>query len=192
MIKTLYPTFQKWSEKGSVYLYSDPHFDDPDMEEFFNYASPDDQIANINKIVTRSDYLIILGDFGDPKYLPRIKTPHLIGVMGNHDQGTTKYAPYFEELYSGPVFISEKILLSHEPIEYPYAMNIHGHAHKPHNGVANWYSFNDPTHLNVAADVIGYTPVSLGKLIKDGLLSEVPSIHRETIDRAIQRKSGEK
>ena len=43
-------------------------------------------------------------------------------------------------------------------------------------------------HLNLAANVCGYTPVSLGKLIKDGILSDISSIHRETIDRATERK----
>ena len=32
MIETLYKPFQKWSEKGSVYLISDTHFDDIDRE----------------------------------------------------------------------------------------------------------------------------------------------------------------
>ena len=44
-------------------------------------------------------------------------------------------------------------------------------------------------HLNLAANVCGYTPVSLGKLIKDGILAGIDSIHRETIDRAAKRKS---
>lgn len=37
MINSLYPKFRHWSEKGSIYLYSDPHFDDEDMAEFFGY-----------------------------------------------------------------------------------------------------------------------------------------------------------
>ena len=44
---------------------------------------------------------------------------------------------------------------------------------------------HDPTE---AANVCGYTPVSLGKLIKDGILSDIDSIHRKTIDRASERK----
>ena len=32
MIKTLYPCFQHWSEKGSVWIISDTHFDDCDRE----------------------------------------------------------------------------------------------------------------------------------------------------------------
>ena len=43
-------------------------------------------------------------------------------------------------------------------------------------------------HLNLAANVCGYTPVNLGKLIKDGILSDIDSIHRITIDHAVENK----
>ena len=43
--------------------------------------------------------------------------------------------------------------------------------------------------VNLAANVCNYTPVSLGKLIKDGLLANVVDIHRQTVDKAIDRKS---
>ncbi len=45
-------------------------------------------------------------------------------------------------------------------------------------------------HINLAANVCGYTPINLGKFIKDGILSDIPSIHRMTIDRAVDRKGG--
>ena len=32
-------------------------------------------------------------------------------------------------------------------------------------------------------NVCGYTPINLGKIIKEGVLADVPSIHRMTIDR---------
>ena len=43
-------------------------------------------------------------------------------------------------------------------------------------------------HINLAANVCGYTPLNLGKIIKDGILSDIPSIHRITIDGATMRK----
>ena len=46
----------------------------------------------------------------------------------------------------------------------------------------------DCKHINLAANVCGYTPVNLGKLIKDGILADIESIHRKTIDRQIERK----
>jgi hypothetical protein len=42
--------------------------------------------------------------------------------------------------------------------------------------------------LNLAANVCGYTPINLGKIIKEGILSDIDSIHRQTIDRAVEKK----
>ena len=86
----------------------------------------------------------------------------------------------FDEVYSGPVWINEKVLLSHEPIDLPYVFNIHGHDHSN--------SFDNGHHLNLCVEHIDYTPVSLIKLIKDGTFSKVDSIHRMTIDRATEKK----
>ena len=86
----------------------------------------------------------------------------------------------FDEVYSGPVWINEKVLLSHEPIDLPYVFNIHGHDH------SNW--FDNGHHLNLCVEHIDYTPVSLVKLIKDGTFSKVDSIHRMTIDKATEKK----
>lgn len=87
----------------------------------------------------------------------------------------------FDEVYSGPIWIAEKILLSHEPIDIPYAFNIHGHDH------SNWFA-NDH-HLNLCAEHIDYTPVSLVALVKDGKFAKVDNIHRMTIDRATEKKA---
>ena len=35
--------------------------------------------------------------------------------------------------------------------------------------------------------VLGYTPINLGKNIKDGVFADIPSIHRMTIDRQVER-----
>ena len=43
-------------------------------------------------------------------------------------------------------------------------------------------------HINLAANVCGYTPLNLGKIIKDGVLSDIDSIHRQTIDRATEKR----
>ena len=43
-------------------------------------------------------------------------------------------------------------------------------------------------HINLAANVCGYTPLNLGKIIKSGVLSNIQSIHRITIDGAVERK----
>lgn len=104
-------------------------------------------------------------------------TTNRFGYIGRKDNRL------FDEVYEGPLFISEKILLSHEPIYLPFAFNIHGHDH------SNWSSSTPDTHhLNVCAEHIDYTPVNLTSLIKNGVASKVDTIHRETIDNATERK----
>jgi len=87
----------------------------------------------------------------------------------------------FDEVYEGALIISEKLILSHEPIDFPYALNIHGHDH------SNWFG-KDEMHWNVCAEHIDYTPICLKHIIESGRLKNIPTIHRETIDEATARK----
>ena len=92
----------------------------------------------------------------------------------------------FDEVYSGPLMISDKIILSHEPIiPCPdYLVNLCGHVHaKDHK-----FEVDNHQYYNFCAEAIDYKPISLGELIKDGLLSKVKDIHRVTVDGAIVRK----
>ena len=92
----------------------------------------------------------------------------------------------FDEVYSGPLMISDKIILSHEPIiPCPdYLVNLCGHVHaKDHK-----FKVDDHQYYNFCAEAIDYKPVSLGELIKGGLLSKVKDIHRATVDGVITRK----
>ena len=85
-----------------------------------------------------------------------------------------------DEVYSGPLTIGPKLILSHEPIEIDGMFNIHGHVH----------SLALPTDrdLNICSMNINYIPVNLNQLMKHGLTSKVDSIHRITIDNATARK----
>ena len=89
----------------------------------------------------------------------------------------------FDEIYEGCLMISPKIILSHEPIDFPYAFNIHGHVHKDIE--------NDDRHFNCCAEHINYTPVCLKHIVESGCLKNVLDIHRETIDKAIENKRNE-
>lgn len=181
MIETLYAPFRKWTETGTLWVYSDPHFSDPEMVYLRkNYIGDEEQVIRINSKVGKKDTIIILGDIGNEEIARKIRGYKVL-VMGNHDKGATKYIDIFNEVYEGPLFISEKLILSHEPIDLPYAFNIHGHDH------SLWYR-NDQ-HLNVCAEHINYTPINLTKLLKKGLLSKTDSIHRVTIDMATERKN---
>ena len=85
----------------------------------------------------------------------------------------------FDEVYEGPLIIGEKLILSHEPIDVPWAFNIHGHDH---------VDYKHKNHMNVCADVIGYIPVNMNQFMKSGAMAHVETIHRDTIDKAIERK----
>jgi hypothetical protein len=97
--------------------------------------------------------------------------------------GVAKYEDnhLFDEVYEGALIISEKLILSHESINFPYALNIHGHDH------SKW-SKSDAMHWNVCAEHIDYMPIPLKRIIESGALKAIPTIHRETIDEATARK----
>ena len=126
---------------------------------------------------------ICLGDAGDPKYVPMIKAKKKILLLGNHD-ARGAYKDLFSEVYAGPLFISDKILLSHEPgYGLPGCLNRHGH------DLSGMETYADGCkQSNLAANVCGYTPIDPGKLIQSGIVSDIASIHRQTIDRTAEKK----
>lgn len=238
MFKNLYDNFAHWFHdgRGTVYFYSDPHFNDPEMVHLRkNYIGDEEQIKRINSKIGKYDTLVVLGDVGDVDWVRKIRGYKVL-VMGNHDMGATKYKrrvvrhmldgmkytkeealaeaknaypsfydihierkivvedgdPHaywfivvddrlFDEVYEGALMIAPNIILSHEPVEFPFARNIHGHDH------SNWY----PSGINMCAEHIDYTPVPLKDLVEKGML-KAPDIHRETIDKAIDRKAKRK
>lgn len=183
MIPGLYEVFRHWADNGSVYILSDTHFGDADCKLMDpEWISPEKQISIINGIANRNDTFVCLGDVGDPSYASMIRAKKVL-LLGNHDRAGL-YRDIFNEIYDGPLFISPRILLSHEPVPgLPWCVNIHGH---DHSGQIVFPA--DCRHLNLAANICGYTPVSLGKLIRNGLLSGIDDIHRITIDNATERK----
>lgn len=187
MIKTLYPKFQSWSNIGSIFIISDTHFDDADCKLMDkNWISVAEQQEILRSTIHKNDTLIHLGDIGNIEQLKQTwnkgKKPYSILIMGNHDKTASKFKDFFDEIYTGPLFIAEKILLSHEPIDLSFCLNIHGHNHAGKQ-------FPDKNHINLAANVCGYKPMNLKSIIESGYLSKINSIHRETIDNATKRKS---
>lgn len=182
MIKGLYDFCSHWSAHGSVWLYSDPHFDDEDLPLMIpGWLGSQEQIDSINRYAFKNDYLVFLGDIGNPEWLRKLKCQNLIAVLGNHDRGVSYYSDYFESVYDGPLFISDRILLSHEPVsDTPFCFNFHGHSHGQ--------TETDLRHMNVCADVINFSPVNLGSVIKSGVLKDIPTIHRLAIDKQIHEK----
>ena len=230
-IAGMYKIFDHWHKEGTLWIYSDPHFDDAELAaRVAGRPSAEEQVKMINSKVGKKDTIIFLGDIGNVEWIKKIRGYKVL-IMGNHDAGRTNYerviaherfeferceegvrdamarlypncrysveegcgfhAPFewwdayadnqlFDEVYEGPVMIGEKLILSHEPVDIPWAFNIHGHDHA---------GAKRKNHLNVCADVIGYTPVNMNQFMKSGALSHVETIHRETIDKATVRKA---
>ena len=141
-----------------------------------------DDISIINKNVGKNDTLICLGDCGDLSYFKSIKADYKVLIKGNHDDGKkSRYYEIFDEVYDGPLFITPKLVLSHEPLPVtPYYLNIHGHNHSDRS--------HSPYHINLAANIVNYQVFNLGKEIRKGILSPIVNIHRYTIDNTIKNK----
>ena len=229
-IAGLYKMFDHWHAEGTLWIYSDPHFDDTELAAgVAKRPSSEDQVKMINAKVGRKDTIIFLGDINNVEWVKKIRGYKIL-IMGNHDSGRTNYERrvitqlfskdlytkeqvldlmknrypncrysieerkqlgsffevsidnlLFDEVFEGPVILGEKLILSHEPVNVPWAFNIHGHIHDSK-------CKNDKFHFNVCADMIGYTPINFNQWMKQGYLSDIETIHRDTINIATRRK----
>lgn len=196
--------YNNWyKNRGTVYLYSDPHFNDKEMEKIRKVDS-DFQIKRIYNKVKKNDTIIFLGDIVNVEEIKKIRGYKVL-ILGNHDKGVSNYEEIFDEVYKGPLVISDKIILSHEPLYVRGLLNIHGHDHSgslfiddmmkdfdcdiPMDDLFNAqldtvkkYKLN---HINVTAEWINYEPISLNKILKSGVLKNIINIHRLTIDKRL-------
>ena len=91
MIAGLYKIFDHWHKNGTVWIFSDTHFGDPDIRKAFPNRPTDGQLVkNINSKVGKNDTLILLGDVGDPECVRALRGYKVL-VMGNHDMGRSNY-----------------------------------------------------------------------------------------------------
>ena len=86
----------------------------------------------------------------------------------------------FDEVYEGALIIGEKFILSHEPVELPWALNFHGHDHQG--------GFHKNS-VNCCCDVIDYKPINMNQIMKQGLAARIDTIHRITINSATIKKA---
>lgn len=91
----------------------------------------------------------------------------------------------FDEVYSGPLMIGQKLLLSHEPVTYiPGVFNLHGH---DHSGVL---SESDEKSLNLCAEKLSFKPLNFNQwLKKSGALGKIDNIHEHFIYWASNKTS---
>ena len=240
MIAGLYDIFKHWHSTGTVWIYSDTHFGDFDLQNGVSSRPIDGiHLANINSKVGKKDTIILLGDVGNVDMIRKMKGYKVL-IAGNHDAGLSNYKrivhdfkldaetynkeqaleyakklypnckyiiekgyqfsfPFefwhiyadnclFDEIYGGPVMIAEKLILSHEPVDVPWAFNIHGHVHSGE-------PMSDNRHFNVCGEARKcYEPVNLNQFMKAGFMANIQTIHRDTIDKATKRarKRGKK
>ena len=91
MIPGLYKIFDHWHAEGTVYIYSDPHFNDQELVAGVpERPSAEEQVKLINSKVGKKDTLIILGDCGDPAMCAKLRGYKVL-IMGNHDAGRSNY-----------------------------------------------------------------------------------------------------
>lgn len=178
----LYDCFNHLQQNGVIWVYGDTHFDDEDCKLMdSNWPSPEGQIKLINSKVGKKDTFVLLGDVGNLDWVNKIKGYKVL-VCGNHDRGYTNYLKtnennLFDEVYEGPLFISNKILLSHEPVKLDFGLNIHGHEHSNHNV---YLQEENRASVNVCSNVVGFLPLRLDDIFSK---VKVEDIHRITIDK---------
>lgn len=178
----LYDIFrERWEQFQTAHIISDTHFGDKDLQaNIKDRPNDEDYVKLINSKVGKNDLLICLGDVGDIEYARRLKGYKIL-IAGNHDAGMSNYKDVFDEVYAGALIVGEKLILSHEPVDVPWAFNIHGHAH-------HGEPMSDNRHFNVCGEARKcYEPVNLNQFMKAGFMSKIQTIHRDVIDKATKR-----
>lgn len=152
-------------------------------------------MGNHDKGVSNYRRKKICEDYDEAKYtineVKAIAEEKYPGWRINIHQGYSFHAPFsywrvcadnmlFDEVYEGPLMLGEKLILTHEPVIIPWAFNIHGHDHNEHLG--------DDYHYNVNLEMREYKPTNLNKLMREGVTSNVPTLHRLAINTAVRRK----
>ena len=120
------------------YIISDTHFGDYDLHtkrgvitfertQFNDIYEHDNfvqnMILNIAKKIKPGDEFWHLGDFGKLDNLAIIEAINSAGgishfILGNHDAAAdiSKFEKYFQYVHQYPVYLSKKLVLSHEPV----------------------------------------------------------------------------
>ena len=183
-----------------VWFIGDTHFDHKNIlkyahRPFSNVAAMNSAILNNwNKTVGENDNVYFLGDYTGPPsrdidiYYKKLRywTKQLTGakasILGNHDRngGCIKF-DNAKILHAN----GYRFLLIHDPAKKPVwnEWTIHGHTHN--NEIDNYPFINgEQKTINVSADLINFTPVSLSYLLS----LDLDSIKRmATIDSQPER-----
>ena len=163
----------KRSKSPQTYFSSDFHFNHFNgsrgiitFERFqFKTIEEHDQylintITNWSKHWAEGSTFWYLGDWGNTDFLWVMDLLLNAGVKcyfiyGNHDSlaDKKKFENFFDAVYEYPVYISQKLVLSHFPVAtYNDTINVHGHLHSSR--------IQDINHINANIHVANYQPIS--------------------------------
>lgn len=145
--------------------------------QFANIQEHDEYIISLfeewAKTWAAGSTLWCLGDYWNTKYLPdtfgllRDNDIKVCFVKGNHDnlEACSKIEKYVDELYLTPVFITNKLILSHHPVAiWPGQLNVCGHIH---NAI-----LNDPGYIMANIHVNNYKPITMQQV--NGRFAQLP------------------
>lgn len=131
------------------------------------------------KKLHKDDTFYFLGDFGRPTsdifyellYIFKTARCHKVAIRGNHDHEaeTVQLKQLFDKVYDYPIWISNRIILSHFPCAvWKDQLNIHGHLHGS--------VLDSPNHLCASLHVANYQ--SINSHIANGYLERLPKYNR--------------
>lgn len=131
------------------------------------------------KKLHKDDTFYFLGDFGRPTddifyelfYIFKTAKCRKVAIRGNHDHEaeTAQLKQLFDEVYDYPIWISNRIILSHFPCAvWKDQLNIHGHLHGS--------VLDSPNHLCASLHVANYQPIN--SHIANGCLGRLPKYNR--------------
>lgn len=110
MIQGIYECFSHWHKEGTLFIYSDPHFNDPNLKKGIERPDAEELVKLINSKVGRKDTIIILGDIVDIEPVKKIRGYKVL-IMGNHDSGRTNYKhQVVTQLFSKELYTKEQVL----------------------------------------------------------------------------------
>lgn len=115
------------------------------------------------KKLNKDDTFYFLGDFGRPTvdtfyellYIFKATNCHKVAIRGNHDRETeiSQMNKLFDVVYDYPIFITSRILLSHQPAAvWGEQVNVHGHTHSS--------KLNLPNYICASIHVADYKPIT--------------------------------
>lgn len=167
---------------SKIFFISDTHFNHNNIIEYcdrpFKNVNEMNRVIidNWNRVVSDEDIVYFLGDFALGsnveeiyKKLKEVLNGTIYFLRGNHDRSKSSVGKYFNlvNMYERIEYRGYNFILSHQPLfdsQIPKNfINLHGHIH---NNTLNSNMFNVDCHINISADVINFTPISIDDVIE--------------------------